>query len=298
MEETKSIEEIKNWIKKHLPYLKPIYHWTRYLISILSPIYYWIRLTKLITRLYKPLYKRSHEFIEIDITLDCELTCFNCDRSCRQAPTKESMTIEQIRKFINESVINNIEWKRIRILGGEPTMHPDILKIINLLVEYKNKYSPFASIQLSTHGLGKKTKETLLTIPKDIEICNTNKNSQINLFSSFNVAPIDKILYKYSDYSNGCWVTAVCGIGLTRHGFYPCAVAGSIDRVFGFDCGRKELPSKEDLMTDQLKTFCKLCGHFKENIGVAKLISKGKMSLTWEKAYRRYSIKKPTLLLY
>jgi len=45
------------------------------------------------------------------------------------------MSVEQIQKFINESVDNNVKWERIRVMGGEPTLHPDIFEILNLLLE-------------------------------------------------------------------------------------------------------------------------------------------------------------------
>ena len=73
-------------------------------------------------------------------------------------------------------------------------------------------------------------------------------------------------------------------MGLNMHGYYPCAVAAGIDRIFGFDNARKHLPEKNDQMFDQLNTFCKLCGHFKKH----DVINKEKKSVTWEKAYAQY----------
>ena len=41
--------------------------------------------------------------IEIEITTDYNLKCFNCDRSCRPALSEEYMTVEQIKLFLEES---------------------------------------------------------------------------------------------------------------------------------------------------------------------------------------------------
>ena len=98
-------------------------------------VYRYIRVQKPVTKLFGPQYRRSRKFIEIEITYRCNLRCINCDRSCRQAPTNEQMSVEQIQKFINESVDNNVKWERIRVMGGEPTLHPDIFEILNLLLE-------------------------------------------------------------------------------------------------------------------------------------------------------------------
>ena len=123
---------------------------------------------------------------------------------------------------------------------------------------------------------------------------NLTKKVGNKFFHPFNVAPKDCKLYKYADYSNGCYITSVCGIGLTPYGYYPCAIAGGIDRVFGFDIGRKKIPSDGDSMKDQMKIFCKLCGHFRYALPVNKEV----ISPTWRKAYEEYKKRKPKLSLY
>jgi hypothetical protein len=257
-------------------------------------IYRFIRVQKPVTKLFRPEYTRSRKYIEIDITYRCNLKCINCNRSCRQAPTNEQMTVEQIQKFIKESIDNNVNWERIRVMGGEPTLHPNVIEILNLLLEYKKKYSPDTCIELDTNGFGKIVNDVLSKVPKEIEIENTSKKSELQLFYLFNMAPKDSIRYNYADYSSGCQVISVDGFGLTPYGYYPCAAAGGIDRIFGFDIGRKKLPSYEDSMTDQLQTFCKLCGRFH----AGKRTNSELMSPTWKIAYENYKKRKPKLSLY
>ncbi|PIP37221.1 MAG: hypothetical protein COX19_17245 [Desulfobacterales bacterium CG23_combo_of_CG06-09_8_20_14_all_51_8] len=62
-----------------------------------------------------------------------------------------------------------------------------------------------------------------------------------------------------------------------------CAVAGGIDRIFGFNIGRKTLPPPDDTLIDQMKVFCPLCGHS----GFAWPVKKTKMSPTWRQAYKQ-----------
>jgi len=85
----------------------------------------WLRVQSWVTWILGPEYYRNLSMIEIDITYACNLRCYNCNRSCTQAPTVERMTVDQIKKFVEESKASNLQWKRIRILGGEPTLHPD-----------------------------------------------------------------------------------------------------------------------------------------------------------------------------
>ena len=283
----RTVEEKGGELQKN-PVRKIYYNVTR------RRTYRFVRIQKPITKLFGPNYARSRKFIEIDITYRCNLKCINCDRSCRQAPSNEQMTVEQIHKFVKESIGNNVKWERIRVMGGEPTLHPNIFEILNLMLEYKKNRSPDTCIQLVTNGSGKMVKGILSKVPKEIEIENSSKESKVLPFYPFNMAPKDSIMYRYADYSSGCRITSVDGVALTLYGYYPCAAAGGIDRIFGFDYGKKKLPSYDDSMTDQLEVFCKLCGHFR----AAKRTNKAVMSPTWKIAYENYNKRKPKLSLY
>ncbi len=63
----------------------------------------------------------------------------DCNRSCTQLPSKREMPVEDVERFIRESVVNDAKWERIRILGGEPTLHRQIMDIIDSLRAYKKK---------------------------------------------------------------------------------------------------------------------------------------------------------------
>jgi hypothetical protein len=180
------------------------------------------------------------------------------------------------------------------LLGGEPTLHPDVLVISGILLDYKEKYSPKTIIALETNGTGDFVEDVLRKLPKKIFIVNTSKGSKEYRHWAFNFAPIDFIWYKLFDFSNGCSVISDCGTGLTPYGYYCCAIAGSIDRIFGFDMGRKTIPEQGDPMFEQLNKFCRLCGHFK----IYDMDSRIILSPAWAKAYREYQLKKPKLSLY
>jgi len=205
------------------------------------------------------------------------------------------MSVEQIEKFVEESKNQGRRWELIRILGGEPTLHPQVMDILAQLVDYKRDYSPNTIIHLYTNGLGPEVNSVLVKIPEEIRIINSKKTSVAQQFYSINVAPLDEEVYKNLNYLNGCHVTTFCGIGLTRYGYYQCEIAGSIDRTFGFDIGRKELPPSTDEMFDLFEVFCRYCGYFKhQNARTDKEL----ISPTWRQAYEVYQSKRPTLSLY
>lgn len=248
-------------------------------------IYRFVRSQSQLTKIFGPKYSRSHRSIEIDVTYLCNLRCPNCNRSCGHAPSKEEMTIEQIEEFIKESSEKNIKWKQIKILGGEPTLHTKFFIIIELLLTYKNDHNPDLHIVVGTNGFGNRVKKVLSKLPECIEVENTSKDFESPIFFPFNMAPKDSILYKNVDYSNGCPIAAKDGIGLTPYGYYPCAIAGGIDRIFGFGVGRGKIPSHNDSMIDQLKIFCRLCGHFKFSLPTKR----AKVSNSWKVAYELYN---------
>ncbi|HME06601.1 MAG TPA: radical SAM protein [Bryobacteraceae bacterium] len=246
-----------------------------------------------LTRMYN---KRSRS-IEIDITYVCNLSCYNCNRSVGQgqAPTKDRMTVDQIKKFISESIAMNYTWNMIRILGGEPAVHPDVLEIMRLLWEYRAQHAPKCTILFVTNGYGDKVKKMLAQLPKEVVIDNTAKKGNVQWFTAFNLAPIDFKRHKFADYGCGCGTPRENGIGLNPHGYYSCAPAGGIDRVMGFDVGRKTLPAADDQMYELRDKFCRYCGHF---AGRSTSTDKPEVSVTWKKAYEKYAQERKQLSRY
>ena len=91
-------------------------------------------------------------------------------------------------------------------------------------------------------------------------------------------------------------------MGLNRYGYYQCGVAGSIDRVFGFDIGIKKLPEITCDFDIQKRTLCSLCGHFTQRTFVPaneRVPVQGEPhSISWAMSYKKYSKNAPILSLY
>jgi hypothetical protein len=237
--------------------------------------------------------------VELEITTDCNLRCLNCDRSCRQAPSKENMSLEQIRKFVDESMQLNWRWENIALLGGEPTVHPQIFKILDILKRYKD-FNQSCRIEIGTNGFGERVKARLSKMPSWVIISNSHKESAIQKFSSYNLAPMDFGKYKNAKFERGCEITEYCGLGLTRYGYYSCGSGAAVDRVFGFDMGIKKLSDvSKSRLEGQMKILCRHCGHYKDiNISATDKVTEEKMSKTWQNAYEEYKNHRPSLSLY
>lgn len=251
-----------------------------------------IRITKALTFLFGPLNRPNNKRIEIILNFNCNLHCFDCSIMCRQAQSNEYMSVEQIERFINQSIIQKKKWEIIRIIGGEPTLNPNLKKISNLLISYKNEYLPQVPIEIVSNGYSPDSHTILSQIPKGVKLRVSNKQSQYQRYHrAINYAPIDDGLYKFSDFSNCCRVTVSQGFGLSPYGYYYCNVAAAIDKVLGFDIGRKELPAENDFMLDMAPKICQYCGHFR----MFDRYHKGYTSKFWQTALLNYNKNKPIL---
>ena len=178
-----------------------------------------------------------------------------------------------------------------------------------ILKDYIEKYSPETILQVTSNGYSERTRAILQQLPTSSNVVLDGysfKDSPIvPYFTPFNLAPIDTVEFQDMNFSRGCWVTSYCGMGLNAYGYYPCAVAGSIDRVKGDDVGIKSLGDvTPEKMKDLLNRFCRYCGNMVDyhiNNGdfiprcEKEVFSKNKVSKSWESMYWNYHKNRPTL---
>ena len=73
---------------------------------------------------------------EWHLTYKCNLSCGNCNRLSQFKPTTDDMTIDDAKYFIQQC--HDIGWipNEIAIIGGEPTLHKDFDKFIELALGF------------------------------------------------------------------------------------------------------------------------------------------------------------------
>ncbi|MCU0236548.1 MAG: radical SAM protein [Acidobacteria bacterium] len=260
-----------------------------------------------------PPFRSRLDRIIIDLTHECDLACLDCNRSCgaNQAPAAERIALEQVRRFVAESLEAGKRWRRIMLEGGEPTLHPQLEEIIDELLRYRRSAHAHCEIELCSNGHGPQAAKALRRLPRGVRVKNSAKSTgPAQGHFAFNVAPCDLAEFAGADYSQGCYIHRIFGLGLTRSGYYPHPVCAGIDRVFGFDIGMKRLPASAGEMAAQMRRLCPLCGHFREfrsagdrwprfeGRGGSGAFPPGSRSPSWKKAYRSFHEERPVLSLY
>jgi hypothetical protein len=292
MSEAKNSFSVLPDLARRMPRISPRWLWCWRILYRARAAWRHLRVSRFATRLLGRQYTRSRDLIEIDITYACNLHCLNCNRSVRQARDAMHMPLATVTHFVDESVARGKRWRRIRVLGGEPTLHPEFEAIVAELLRYR-RWNEACIVEVVTNGYGASVEAALARLPAQVMVDNSAKNSPIQVhFGPFNLAPVDDRAYRHADYSNGCAVLRDCGMGLTPMGYYPCAVAGGIDRITGQRLGRSDLPADKDDMEEAAARLCRLCGRFRDGHFVPRLLrpvlETEQMSASWRALYAQW----------
>lgn len=120
------------------------------------------------------------DYVEFFITERCTLRCRDC---CLFVPYYEKPINISKEKIINDIdlLMSKVDYiERLRILGGEPLLHPDLKEILEAAAKYKDKIGFLCIV----------TNATIM--PKDdvIKVCQENNIAIV--ISDYSIAGIDK----------------------------------------------------------------------------------------------------------
>ena len=212
------------------------------------------------------------KYIQLEITYRCNLLCEKCNRHCNiDLPYLKNadLTIEQFEKFINEVKSKDIYLGRIRILGGEPLLHPQIEGFISTLFYELIVPGYLERIEVITNGnIYRKGK--LNNYIKNI-MCDPYIKRAFNVkMIKFVISPPDKkegffwVLAAPADLGfkwKQCNQPSICGTLLNTYGYWPQGVCGAIARLFCLtEYAKYEFPVYFKKTWPNLeKDLCKYC---------------------------------------
>ncbi len=225
--------------------------------------------------------------IELEVTTNCNLKCFNCDRQCRQLPSKQIMPLAMISKLIMQANALGVTFDTLSLCGGEPLLYPYLRQAIAMVRPICKR------LRIVTNGtIPFKAEDYGLRDGDSME--NTHKHDVHQDFDPINMAPVDFLgELDPREYHKGCWVEQGrgdgCGFGYSPRGnYFVRGCGGGIDRVFRLGIGRSELSAMLDLDKNhaQMEVLCRLCGRFLSTHYGYPRFNFECYSPTWAKALR------------
>lgn len=192
--------------------------------------------------------------IELDITLACNGKCLNCVRHCNMEDlgvdnSGLEMSVEQVADFA-EQVRKHRSVEAVKIMGGEPLVHPKVDEIAELLRSSLLDAGYVDDLWIVSNMLVKRDSVAGVRVTNYLPYGVKPKWHRCTL-----VAPIDT----GQKFRYPCAIPFDCGFGYDATGCYPCACAPSICRLFDLQQYRRTTIPRSLAEFGNLHELCKLC---------------------------------------
>jgi hypothetical protein len=198
--------------------------------------------------------------LEMQILLACNWNCHACDQFSNLPSIswvrKATMTLNQVERFCEEMRTVDGYIGRIRVLGGEPTLHPKFVEICEMLRKLKDEGHAYV-IEVVTNGSKKEKYREVKDIVK-VRVSgqgDKEKHHTANLVQT----PIE-LGYR----GKICSVPWHCGISLNYYGYFPCSSGAGLARLQDdmLKWQKMELPTEGVMETwPHLQEACDHCYH-------------------------------------
>ena len=165
---------------------------------------------------------------ELNITLRCNCACHNCNRLCHMKPdwAKDSdMTVFDVQYFVLQLRMQGVIANRIKIVGGEPLVHPEFKEIMASLCVGADA-GLIKKIKIDSNGTLPRPD-----IPKHPAVHWSGRKPSRKAHLPTLWSPTDLGLQLHYP----CSMPRVCGVSLDNRGYLPCSSAISIVRTFGYE---------------------------------------------------------------
>lgn len=163
------------------------------------------------------------------------------------------MTIEQIQIFADEMWAENAYIGRVRLLGGEPSLHPKLIEILEILNQLKSD-GHIGRVELITNGSNnKKIRSHGKSIDKVRVSTEADKKKH-------HIANLAKTPYSQGYQGTMCNAPWFCGISLNYYGYFPCSSGAGLARLMN-DVPRWQRLSLPNPVMEEWSDLQELCNH-------------------------------------
>ncbi len=190
--------------------------------------------------------------LELHITYRCDLACFYCNRGCRiHTHHTPDLSLGHFNFFL-QSVPEPI--KKIVLIGGEPTLHPDVIRFAIRSLEVAQTVQIYSN---NHHPTARATLKALESIGVSVfEGTYKTESIQHGMQTMF-ISPRDLGIDRQIPCS---WAACAghCGYSVDAYGITACSCGGAIDGLLRL--GLRTWDWAPVLDGSQLKQLCRHCG--------------------------------------
>jgi len=170
---------------------------------------------------------------------------------------KATMSLTQIEKFCQEMKNTNTYIGRVRLLGGEPTLHPRLVEISSMMSDLVSE-GHLGQVEIITNG---SHPEKIVPARNYIDKIRVSGEKDKQKHHTANLAATPHSLGYEGKMCNAPWH---CGISLNYYGYFPCSSGAGLARLMN-DMERWQrlsLPQRPVLEEwPDLQDLCNYCYH-------------------------------------
>ena len=193
--------------------------------------------------------------IELHLTYHCNLACRYCNRCCGLGVSHTpDMEWPEIRRALYGS---GQSWKRIVLIGGEPTLHPNVIPVAR---ECRSAF-PEARVVIVSNEHTEESRRIVATL-EDLGVQRHSQDrkeaSVLHVCRDMYLSRSDLRILRDGDCDCD-WRAADCGFSADAFGITACSCGGAIDGILGL--GVRTWDWAEVKNPDRLRRLCEHCGH-------------------------------------
>lgn len=164
----------------------------------------------------------------ISPTMRCNWACKMCNRFLDKFPWPDpDLTVDEILEAGKMVELAGITINRIRVTGGEPTLHSDLPGVCDAILK---SWKPERVIVVLTNGSNRIKEDGLPRVRWKRET-----SLSLKIHKPWTISPADLGLSGEHGTRWVCETQNGCGRGFDVHGFSGCVVIGAMGRMLGID---------------------------------------------------------------
>jgi hypothetical protein len=208
--------------------------------------------------------------VALNFTFACNLSCVGCDRASFVKPQHSPpMTPDRLRSFFDEVRSVGIELKGMRMVGGEPTLHPQFMEMAGICMDYARSTDHRCGVRIFSNQYSEASRKLLAeALQRWPKLRSTGEHK----LRSWTFPPMTR--YEFvspQDAGVDCRYPCPnmagrgnCGAGVDQVGYALCPTGSVIDAILKLGARATSVRQMLDpeFIRHQAEVTCSRCGNF------------------------------------